>query len=478
MKTKFSIGAVSAGMLAKMCGGVLREGSDPTAQTDGICTDSREADAHTVFAALRGEKVDGHNFIPQVLAAGCRCVICEQSSEELEAAGASVIVVKDSEMALAYLAGSFRNLLRARTVAVTGSVGKTTTKDMIYQVLSKRHQTYRTAGNHNSLVGMPLSVTEIPTETEWAVLEMGMSGFGEIERLSVVAQPDYAVITNIGTAHLEMLGTRENICRAKLEVLCGLKTGGTLLLNGDEPLLANIGGKSYHTVYVSAEGKKADFSAKNIRVETERTLFDLVWKGGEERDVCLRMMGKHNVYAALFAFAIGTMSGMSPDEIRAGLLSYQPEGIRQNRVECAGVTIFEDCYNASPESMIAAIDVLDAYCSRTGKRGIAVLGDMLELGFDGPALHRKVGTHLAQSSVNYLFTVGRLGNQIALGARQKGMPSARISQNPAVEAPEETVSALKNVVRPGDAVLFKASRAVGEERLISALKEYLQAGAN
>lgn len=477
MKTKFSVGSICAGTLALMCGGELRENIAPDRMVSSICTDSREADADTVFVALRGERVDGHDYIPVALAAGCRCIICEKGSKAMEDVGASVIMVSDSELALAYLANTYRKALHAKTVGVTGSVGKTTTKDMIHSVLSKRFHVYKTPGNHNSLVGMPLSVTEIPTDTEWAILEMGMSGFGEVERLSVAAQPDIAVITNIGTAHLEMMGTRENICRAKLEILCGLKNGGVLILNGDEPLLAGIGGKSYRTVYVSAAGKKADFSAQNIRVETDQTLFDIVWAGGTERDLCLHVMGKHNVYAALYAFAIAVMSGMSIDKIRAGLAEFAPEGIRQNRSDCCGVTIFADCYNASPESMIAAIDVLDAYCQKTGRRGIAVLGDMLELGTDSAALHRGVGNHLAASSVKWLFTIGSGGSQIALGARQKGMSTATIRQNRVLDRPNDTLEELKKIVQPGDAILFKASRAVGEEVLIAGLEEYLQLGA-
>jgi UDP-N-acetylmuramoyl-tripeptide--D-alanyl-D-alanine ligase len=318
-------------------------------------------------------------------------------------------------------------------------------------------------------------MTEIPADTAWAVLEMGMSDFGEIERLSVVAEPDIAVITNIGTAHMEQLGSRENICRAKLEVLCGLKTGGTLLLNGDEPLLRNVGGKSYRTVYVSTKRENAQFFAKNIRVEKDRTLFDVVWNGRQEQALCVRVMGRHNVYAALFAFAIGTMSGMTPDEIRAGLLLYEPSGYRQNLTHCGGVTFLEDCYNASPESMMASLEVLRQYCTQTGRRSVAILGDMLELGAESCAMHRRVGEKLAAMGIDLLITLGDRGRQIAEGARRAGMTSILSMENPAPDQRALAASRIMERLCPHDVVLFKASRGVGEEHLIAALKNLKKA---
>ncbi len=470
MKTQFSMGAVSAATFAEMCGGDLRDSRGADTRVWGICTDSREADKYTVFCALRGQRVDGHDFIAGAIASGCRCVLCEQTSQEIEEAGIAAVVVKDTELALSRFANACRHALTCRTVAVTGSVGKTTTKDLLASVLSVRHRTFKTPGNHNSLVGMPLAMTEIPADTSWAILEMGMSGFGEIERLAVAAEPDIAIITNIGTAHMEALGSRENICRAKLEVLCGLRTGGTLLLNGDEPLLANIGGKSYRTMYVSIQRENADFFAKNIRVENNRTLFDIAWKDGSAQDLCVRVMGRHNVYAALFAFAVGILGGMEPDEIREGLLAFEPEGLRQRMTTCGEWELMEDCYNASPESMDASIEVLHDYCRRTGRRGVAVLGDMLELGSESGSMHRRVGAHLAYLGVERLLTVGKGGAQIALGARQMGMKTDCITRCSDPEEPEKIARILAGILQPGDVVLFKASRAVGEERIIAALK--------
>ncbi|MBR2020576.1 MAG: UDP-N-acetylmuramoyl-tripeptide--D-alanyl-D-alanine ligase [Clostridia bacterium] len=470
MKIAFSIHQISFGTLARLCGGELFQGALGEVAVRYICTDSREADAETAFVALRGERVDGHNYIGVALKNGCRCVICERRNEELDASDATAIVVGDTELALSKLANSYRQYLRCKTVAVTGSVGKTTTKDLITSVLSVGSKTAQTAGNHNSVVGMPLSMMTLPTDSEWAVLEMGMNHFGEIERLSIAAEPDIAIITNIGSSHLEMLGSRENICRAKLEILSGLKENGTLILSGDEPLLRGIRGKSYHTVYVSVLSEKADFSAKNIRVETDRTVFDLVHNGKTVTDLSIRLLGKHNVYAALYAYAVATMAGMSEEQIREGLMNYYPNGMRQHIYQLGKITVIEDCYNASPESMICAVDVLEQYSRSRKKRSVAVLGDMLELGSDSPALHRSVGAYLARKKIDRLYTVGRGGEQIAVGARQNGMPNTCILQNPNAKNLAITADALAEALEDGDVVLVKASRSVGAEQILAYLK--------
>ena len=473
MKIHFSINQISFGTLARLCGGEFYPGIPGRMAVESLCTDSREADAETAFVALRGEHVDGHDFIGAALARGCRLVICEHRTEELAASDASAIVVNDSELALSKLANGYRQYLSCKTVGVTGSVGKTTTKDLIASVLSMKTETFSTPGNHNSLVGMPLSMLEIPPRSQWSVLEMGMSEFGEIERLSITAEPQIAVITNIGSSHMESLGSRENICRAKLEILCGLRTGGTLLLSGDEPLLEKVGGKSYRTLYVSILRENADFFAKNIRVEPNLTYFDIVWSGGEAKDLCIRIMGRHNVYAALYAFAVGILAGIDEDAIRRGLYAYQPRGMRQHIYPFRDITIVEDCYNASPESMIAAVDVLGEYSRRTGSRSIAVLGTMLDLGSDSPALHRKVGEHLPKKKIDRLFTLGQEADQIAVGALQKGMTNGQIEMNSCADDAEKTAQALLSELKKGDVVLFKASRAIGMERVIDYLKERL-----
>lgn len=470
MKITFGTGAVNARQLADACGGTLFAGSDPNLTVCGLCTDSAEADPETAFLALRGKRTDGHCYIADAIRAGCRCVICEGTAMPV----GTVIRVSDSAFALLRLANTVRHRGTFRTVAVTGSVGKTTTKDMIAEVLSRAYHTFGTSGNHNSTVGMPLSMLEMSLDTDWAVLEMGMNASGEIEKLSLAAEPDIAVITNIGTAHIGMLGSRENILRAKLEVLSGLRAGGVFLRNADDELLAAADGKNFRTFSVSAKGRKADLSANNIRVEPERTFFDLILSDGEWKDLCVPATGAHNVYAALFAVAVGRLAGVSPEEIRTGLLSYRPPKLRQMRTVIAGVTLIEDCYNASPESMTAALDVLNVLCASSERRGIAVLGDMLELGDRSDDLHRAIGARFAKGRAELLFTIGKGGSKIAEGAIENGVLPERVVENPDVGDIENTIAALCGTVRAGDVILIKASRAVAAERVGSALKNFLK----
>ena len=472
MKITLSIqNGITAHALARMCRGVLQNEENSNIKIYSLCTDSREADENTAFFALVGERVNGHDYIPAAISAGCRCIISQEPvSPEVIGENVALIAVKDSEMALSYMASAQLEGRSYPVVAVTGSVGKTTTKDMIASVMQEGKKTYVSSGNHNSVIGMPLSAMEIPTDCECAVLEMGMSNFGEIERMSLVAEPDIAIITNIGTSHMEALGDRRGICRAKLEVLCGLKKGGYLILNGDEPLLANISGRSYHTLYVSLTRPNADFFAQNIRVELGGTYFDVVYKGRTYPGFYIPVSGRHNVWAALYAFAIGTLQGLSPEQIKNGYAHFRPADMRQAIADFDGMTLIEDCYNAAPESMRAAIDVL-CECAPQNSRRIAVLGDMLELGKDSIKLHRAVGEYLQKRGVDLLVAVGNGGVEIAQGAVEAGMNPA----NTMLFIDRDNVSGitkgLRTHVNQGDTILFKASRGVRLERVIQTLKE-------
>lgn len=468
MKIRFGTGAIRASSLASLCGGLWYPANLPDPLIRGLCTDSAEADPETAFVALRGKRTDGHRFLPEALANGAPCVICETSGST------PAIRVTSCESALLQLASHARKENGSHVVAVTGSVGKTTTKDLIAQVLSREKPTFRTAGNHNSLIGMPLSMLEMPAGTDWAVLEMGMNAPGEIRRLSLAAAPEITLITNIGTAHIGAFGSRERIFAAKAEIFAGLCPNGLFLKNADDDLLSSVSGKNFRTLSLSRKGRKADFSAKNIRVEPDRTFFDLEWYGGRESDLCLRVAGAHNVYAALFAFAVGIIAGISPDGIREGLLSYQTDALRQRRTEIAGVTLIEDCYNASPESMTAALDLLDALCADRRHRAIAVLGDMRELGAMSAPLHHTIGERVADSCTDLLFTLGKEGSEIAAGARNSGKFAGRICENRDLNDLSDFIRKLCGEVRRGDVVLIKASRAVAAERVGSALKNFLQ----
>lgn len=462
---------ITAHTLARMCRGVLQNEDHSNLNIHSLCTDSREADENTAFFALVGERVNGHDYIPAAIAAGCRCIVSQEPIlPEIYGKDVAVIAVKDSEMALSYMASAQLEKRTFPTVAVTGSVGKTTTKDMIAAVMREGKKTYVSSGNHNSIIGMPLSVMEIPTDCECAILEMGMSNFGEIERMSLVAEPDIAVITNIGTSHMEALGNRSGICRAKLEVLCGLKTGGYLILNGDEPLLSNIGGRSYHTLYVSLTRPNADFFAQNIRVELGGTRFDVVHQGITHTDFYIPVSGRHNVWAALYAFAVATLQGLTPEQIKKGLANFQPAGMRQEILHFGDKTVIADCYNAAPESMRAAIDVLCECAPRDGRR-VAVLGDMLELGKESIALHRAVGEYLQEHSIDLLVAVGNDGVEIAQGAVAAGMDPANVLLFLDRNNITNITNTLRSRIIARDTILFKASRGVRLERVVDALRE-------
>ena len=460
---------ITAHTLARMCRGVLQNEDYANLNIHSLCTDSREADENTAFFALVGERVNGHDYIPNAVKAGCRCII-SQEPVSLDCKGVALIAVKDSEMALSYMASAQLAEKTFPRIAVTGSVGKTTTKDMIAAVMREGKKTYVSSGNHNSIIGMPLSAMEIPEDTECAILEMGMSNFGEIERMSLVAEPDIAVITNIGSSHMETLGDREGIFRAKLEILCGLKKGGYLILNGDQPILSGVSGRSYHTLYVSLQRPNADFFAQNIRVEFGGTYFDVVHKGKTYPDFFVPISGRHNVFAALFAFAVATLQGLTPEQIKNGLKNFQPAGMRQEILHFGGKTVIADCYNAAPESMRAAIDVL-CECTPKGGRRVAILGDMLELGKHSIAIHRGIGGYLQDHGIDLLFAVGKGGIEIAQGAVEAGMDPAKtmlfIDQNDV----DAIVKALASHTNTGDTLLFKASRGVRLERVVDALKD-------
>ena len=472
MKIQLSMqNGITAHALARMCRGVLQNEENSKFNIYSICTDSREVDENTAFFALVGERVNGHNYIPAAIAAGCRCIVSQEPvAPDLYGKDVAVILVKDSEMALSYMASAQLEGKTFPRVAVTGSVGKTTTKDMIAAVMREGKKTYVSSGNHNSVIGMPLSVMEIPEDCECAVLEMGMSNFGEIERMSLVAEPDIAVITNIGSSHMETLGDRGGIFRAKLEILCGLKKGGYLILNGDQPILSCVGGRSYHTLYVSLKRPNADFFAQNIQVELAGTRFDVVYKGTTYPDFYIPVSGRHNVFAALYAFAVATLQGLTPEQIKNGLQNFQPAGMRQEILNVKGKTVIADCYNAAPESMRAAIDVLCECAPKEGRR-VAILGDMLELGKHSITMHRGIGGYLQDRGIDLLFAVGKGGIEIAQGAVEVGMDPAKIMLFIDYNNVDAIVRALVSHTHAGDTLLFKASRGVQLERVVNVLKE-------
>ncbi|MBQ8509172.1 MAG: UDP-N-acetylmuramoyl-tripeptide--D-alanyl-D-alanine ligase [Clostridia bacterium] len=441
----------------------------------GIVTDSRESESGVLFIAIRGERFDGHDYISQALSRGAAAVVAERVPEGLtEEERAHLLVVPSTVEAFGKIARTYKLRIRPKTVAVTGSVGKTTTKEFIYSVASARYVAHKTEGNYNNEIGLPITILNMPAGTQVSVLEMGMSQAGEISRMTHIAQPDIAVITNIGNSHIENLGSRENICKAKLEIVEDMPSDGWVILNADEPMLfAQKGKLTQNLLFVSLQNPQADYRALNIREYEDSTEFDLVAGKSVVTNIRIPTIGRHNVYDATYAFAVGILLGMSPDEIKRGLLSFRNTGMRQNIYEYGGITIIEDCYNAGPESMKAAVEVLARMADKNNCRSVAVLGDMRELGEYSKQLHMEVGTLVASRHISNLITFGREAENIALGAINHAFKADNISINTGIDNPSGTARIIYSLLHRGDAVLFKASRAVKLERVIEELKRLI-----
>lgn len=458
---------INAAKIAKMCRGNLIGSPDNTVRY--VCTDSREAKSESLFCAIIGERVDGHNYIVSAYKNGCRVFLCQtipEGCETLETA--SFIVVDSTVVSLGTLAHEYRKNDELKVIAVTGSVGKTTTKEFIATVLPKENS-YHTRGNYNSVIGLPLSMLEMDEKTEYAVLEMGMSARGEIESMSLAASPQIGIITNIGSSHLEMLGSREGIRDAKLEITCGMDDDGVLIINGDDDMLesAKI---SCRVLKVGIKNTDCDIVAKNIRQSNGNTVFDVSFLGNETKNITIPTLGYHNVYAAMFAFAVSRLYSLPINETLDRLSRFESAKMRQNIYDFRGITIIEDCYNASPESMRAAIDVLTSIKNeRPCSRAVALLGDMLELGESSPKLHFEVGKYAASKGVESLVTFGPLSANTANGASLKECVSVTDRT-----AHDQAADALVNILRDGDVLLVKASRGLAAEKIIEILKERLK----
>ncbi len=472
MKVTVGCKTLTMSELARFCGGILTfVGGEFNKDIpfSYVCTDSRETADGALFVALGGERVDGHDYIDAAVSSGSGCVLCERIPEPLTDKKYVAVVVEDSLKAVGELAKAYDRRINHKKVAITGSVGKTTTKEFVAAVLGEYFRVHKTEGNYNSNIGMPLSMLSMSSDTEVSVLEMGMSDFGEIEYLSRIAEPDIAIVTNIGSSHMGHLGSRENIGRAKLEIVKGLKKGGTLLLNGDDDILRAYKNPDFRAVYVGID-READFRAVNIRQTVFKTTFDIVTKNGTVNDVTIPAVGKHNVYAALFAFATGVRMNIPTSMILAGLESFCPVGMRQNIYELGGITVIEDCYNASPESMRAAISVLQSI-KREGGRAVALLGDMYELGDFSEHFHEQVGIDFARAGGDALYTFGMQADMIARGALLGGVSLENVFRNSDVKNVHLSGEMLLGTLRRGDTLLVKASRGAAAERVIEYLKQ-------
>lgn len=441
---------MTLGQAAALVGGKVREEFAHIA-FHGVNFDTRRLQPGQLFVALLGAR-DGHDFVPQALQRGAVGVL---ASRPLDAA-VPAIYVEDTQFALQELARQYRKLLPLRCVGVTGSVGKTTTKEMIATVLSQRYATHKTEGNFNNGIGLPVTVLSMDSATEAAVLEMGMNHFGEISLLTSIAQPEIAVITNIGTMHIENLGSREGILQAKLEILEGLRENGCAVFCGDDELL--YGAAQTHRAITYGFLERNPVRALEVREEGFKTLIRAE-AFGQALNLEIPTLGKHNVLNALAALTVGLLCGLLPEEIAAGLQKFENTGLRQKVYEQDGLCIIADCYNAGPESMRAAFSVLE---TKPGRK-IAVLGGMLELGDHAPQAHYEVGC-LAAQKADALFAYGACSEEYVRGALASGLETAKTFETHA-----DLAEALKSFLQPGDTLLCKGSRGMRMEKVLELL---------
>lgn len=427
-------------------------------EVTGIVTDSRKIVPGNLFVPLKGEKTDGHKYIPQVLEAGA---LASLSENVLSGNPGNYILVESALEAMQRIAAFYRNYLGLKVVGITGSVGKTSTKEMIASVLKERYKVHKTAGNFNNHIGLPLTIFGLKKEHEVGVLEMGISDFGEMHTLASMSNPDICVLTNIGLCHLENLKTRDGILKAKTECFQHMRENGRIILNGLDDKLNTIKEvKGSSPVFYGREGDAAyatdmtDLGLLGIRIHLH--LY------GEVREVTIPIPGEHNIYNALAAACVGHELGMDIEEICRGIQSVETIGGRSNLIQVKGMTLIDDCYNANPVSMKASIDVL----SKAPGRKIAVLGDMGELGKEEKELHAQMGTYLSEKNIDYLFCAGELSREMAREA--KGNPRCTVEH---FSSKEDLIPALLQEVKEGDTILVKASHFMEYPKIIEALRK-------
>lgn len=437
--------------------GVIRSASNREAR--GVVLDSRKVEPGFVFVATVGEKVDGHKFIPEVFAKGAIGVICEKGPEELLG---PCIVVKDSFQALKDVAEYYRQQMPVPIVGITGSVGKTSTKEFIASVLSQQYKTHKTQGNFNNEVGVPLTLLSIPEDAQAAVVEMGINHFGEMHRLSWMVKPDICVITNIGQCHLEFLGSRDGILKAKSEIFDFMNPEGCVCVNGDDDKLVTIKERNGKRPVRFGFSKENDIYADEISGKGLLGSTAVIHVGDVSFPVTVPLPGSHMVMNALAATAVGLQLGLSTEQIAAGIASVQAVNGRSRVVQAGELVLIDDCYNANPVSVKAAIDLLGAALGRK----VAVLGDMFELGEKEKELHAQVGAYAAEHGVDCLICAGSLSESMYSAAKEAGIREACYFKDR-----DALLAGIRDILKPGDSVLIKASHGMGYEKIVQALTE-------
>ena len=439
-------------MAAAACGGRLIGCGEPEAQIGRAVIDSRAVEPGDLFVAYCGERTDGHRFIASALEKGAVCALCERVPEGVEG---PALVVDDVQRALEEIAAAYRRTLHIPVVGVTGSVGKTTAKEMIASVLSQRFRVLKTEGNLNNQIGVPMTVSRIEPEHEAAVVEMGISGFGEMTALAKIARPTVAVFTVIGRAHLEFLHDLEGVFRAKTEMIAQMPEDGVVIVNGDDAWLSTLSCRQRLIRY--GLGENCEVRAFEPELLPEGKTRCRIRFGEREITAEVPAFGRQMVYAALEGAAVGFALGLSDEEIERGIRAYETVGRRGAILDTGLVTLVDDSYNANPESMRCAIDSL----TEISGRHVCVLGDMLEMGPESARMHAELGRYAAEKGVDLLLCCGELGREIARGAGELACWYPTVG---------ELCEALPALLRRGDRVLVKASRGMHLEEAAEAVK--------
>ena len=428
-------------------------------EVSSVAIDSRKVVKDTLFVAIKGVRVDGHSFIPQVMEAGALCSLSEQDLGDVDY---PYIRVSSCTEALKDLAEHYRRSLDIKVVGISGSVGKTSTKEMIASVLSEKYNVLKTEGNFNNEIGLPLTVFNIREEHEVAVLEMGISHFGDMKPLAKIARPDVCVITNIGYAHLENLGTRDGILKEKSSMTDYMNPKGSVIFNGDDDKLKSYTSRDGRTPVYFGLTASCPFHVENIERKGLKGTYAEFVTPTSRFHAHISIPGDHMIYNALAGVAVGYALGMDNDEIARGIEKLVPIAGRNNLIEAKHYTIIDDCYNANPMSMKASLDVLK---DGAGRR-VAILGDMGELGENEVQLHAEVGEHAAQCGIDVCICTGALSANIAKEARKN--PQLTVIEEPDRDS---LLAHLDSYVKTGDTILVKASHFMQFEKVVAKLQE-------
>lgn len=451
--------ALSIDQIASMTGGEIAiKGKSDTVTS--VEVDSRKTNEGSLFFALPGTSLDGHQFVKKAAENGASAAVVERVIED---ANLYQIKVDDTYRALYALAGGYKEMFDIPFIALTGSAGKTSTKDMIASVLSRKYKTMKTIGNYNSTTGVPLTLFNLDKSHELAVIEMGMNHKGEIEQLSALVKPDFAIITNVGVTHIENLGSRENIFKAKMEITSGLKKDGVLLVNADNDLFTDLEIDEYDLEKIGIDN--GNFRAYDVDYGLESVSFKVV-HDGQVFSFTVTPPAKYSIYNALIAIFTGFYFGLDYEQITKGLDDFVPSANRMDKSEVRGMTLINDTYNSNPDALKQAIDMLVNVSGR--RRKVAVLGDMFELGQKAAQEHFSCGKHAAKKGIDLLLLAGTNSLDMKKGALEGGMKEEDIVY---FEDKKDLLNNLLSYLKHSDVILFKASRGMAFEELVDKVKK-------